>query len=251
MIVNTSELKSFLKKATLNYCIESVQLNLTKDIVSSKMISSSSDAIALLKLPNLILPEMRAQDILSMNFSEPNTNIVPYLNLIDDNEETTVQIRDEKITLIQGKQKSNIFFCAPQVVSVFDADSPRSDIDYFHEMDLDDNFVEAFNKIKKIGSKFNKIYIGVNDNVLYIETSDKQNRFSNGLRIDLCDVEYDNMSMCFEFKNLVNLMTVLNDSHNDFKCKIAYVAEQELGMLFIGNEDETERYYLMSKNDTA
>lgn len=251
MIVSTSELKSFLKKATLNYCIESVQINLTKDNVSSKMISSASDAIALLNLPNVILPEMRAQDSLTMNFSEPNTNIVPYLNLIDDNEETTIQIRDEKITLIQGKQKSNIFFCAPQVVSVFEADSPRSDIEYFHEMDLDDTFMEAFNKIKKVGSKFNKIYIGVNDGVLYIETSDKQNRFSNGLRIDLCDVEYDNMSMCFEFKNVVNLMSVLNDSYSEFKCRIAYVAEQELGMIYIGNEDDTERYYLMSKNDNA
>jgi len=249
MIIKTSELKDLLKKATLNYCITNVQLNITKDKVVSKMITSASDAITILNVENTILPEMKATDSVIWNFDEPNTNIVPFLNLIDDNEETEVVIRDEKITLVQGKQKSNIFFCAPQVVSVFEADSPRSDIEYFYEMDLDDDFVESFNKIKMIGSKFNKIYFGVLDKTLYIETSDKQNRFSNGLRIDLCEVESDDLSMCFEFKNIVNLMSVLNDSYADFKCRFAYVPEQELGMIFIGNENETEKYYLMSKND--
>lgn len=251
MIINTSELKGLLKKATLNYSIDSVQLNVTKDVIVSKMITSSSDAITILNVENNILPEMKATDSLVMNFSEPSTNIVPFLNLIDDNEETDVVIRDEKITLVQGKQKSNIFFCAPQVVSVFEADSPRSDIEYFYEMDLDDDFVESFNKIKKIGSKFNKIYFGVLDKTLYIETSDKQNRFSNGLRIDLCDVESDDLSMCFEFKNIVNLMSVLNGSYSDFKCRFAYVPEQELGMLFIGNDNESEKYYIMSRRDAT
>jgi len=247
MLINTSELKTFLKKATINYCIDSVQINLTKALVTSKMISAASDVISLLKLPNEILPSMKATDTLVLNFAEPNTNIVPYLNLIDDDVETTIAIKDEKITLIQGKQKSNMFFCSPQMVNVFEADSPRADIDYFKVMDIDDDFIESFNKIKKIGSKFNKIYFGVLDNVLYIEASDKQNRFSNGLRIDLCDVTYDNMSMCFDFKNVVNVMSVLDMV--DFTCHFAYVPEQELGMIYIGNENESEKYYLMSKND--
>jgi len=249
MIINTLELKTFLKKATLNYCIDSVQMNFTKDRVSSKMISPASDAITLLNLENTILPDMKKTDSITMNFSEPSTNLVPYLNLIDDSEETEVSIKDEKITLIQGKQKSNIFFCATQVVSVFEADSPREDISYFHTMDVDTDFAEAFVKIKKIGSKFNKIYFGVEKNEFYIETSDRQNRFSNGLRVKLCDVEYDDMSMCFEFKNLVNLMNVLLEDNNTFTAQFAYVEEQELGMMFIGNEDNSERYYLMSRND--
>jgi hypothetical protein len=248
MIVNTSELKTFLKKATLNYIINNVQIKLSKDKAISKMISSSSDAISLLNLPNLILPEMKSTDSLVMNFDEPNTNLVPFLNLINDNEETTIQIKDEKITLIQGKQKSNIFFCAPQVVSIFEAEAPRADISYFHQMEIDDDFYESFSSIKKIGSKFNKIYFGVSDNMLYIETSDKQNRFSNGLRIDLCEVDYQDMSMCFDFKNVVNVMSVLSD---DFTANFAYVPDQSLGMIFIGNEDNSERYYLMSRTDNA
>lgn len=251
MIINTSELKDFLKKATLNFSIESVQLNLKKDTVTSRMISSASDAMSILNLPNNILPQMKETDILVMNFSEPNTNLIPYLNLIDDDIDTEVKIFDEKITLVQGKQKSNIFFCAPQVVSVFASDNVRSDVEYFHSITLDDDFVESFAKIKKIGAKFSKVYFGVENNVLYIETSDKQNRFSNGLRLDLCDVDYDNMSMCFDFKNVSNLMSVLGDRYNEFTCNFAYVAEQELGMISVNNEDKSELFFIMSRRDNG
>jgi hypothetical protein len=113
-------------------------------------------------------------------------------------------------------------------------------------MNIDDDFMESFNKIKKIGSKFGKIYFGVSDNQLYIETSDKQNRFSNGLKIELSDVVHDDLSMCFDFKNMTNVISILDGV---FTCKFAYVAEQELGMLFIGNEDGSEKYYLMSRRD--
>ena len=251
MIINTSNFKEVLKKATLNFSIDTVQLNLTKSKITSKMITAASDAITILNIPNEVLPSMKATDALVMNFQEPSNNIMPYLNLIDDTEETVINIKDEKITLVQGKQKSNIFFCAPQVVNVFDGDNLRPDISYFHTIDLDDDFVNAFSKIKKVGSKFNKVYFGVAENVLYIETSDKQNRFSNGLRVDICDVEHSELSMCFEFKNVVNLMAVLNGSYSDFKCQFAYVEDQELGMLNLGNEDNSEVYYLMSKRDNG
>jgi hypothetical protein len=249
MLINTNDLKDVLKKATLNYSIDSVQLNFTKESVTSKMITSSSDGITILNVPNTILPDMKKTDNIVMNFSEPSTNLLPYLNLIDDSEETVVNIHDEKITLIQNKQKSNMFFCSPTVVSIFTGDSLRSDIKYFKEYQIDSDFIDSFGKIKKIGSKFNKIYFGVSDNVLYIETSDKQNRFSNGLRVDICDVKKDDMSMCFDFKNVVNLMTVLNGSSDDFTIHFAYVDEQELGMMFFSKEDDSELYYIMSRRD--
>jgi len=246
MNINTAELKSILKKATLNYVIDSVQLNFTKDFISSKMISSSSDAISILNVTKTVLPTMAKKDTLTFNFLETNITLISYLGLIDDERETEIKIHDEKITLIQDKQKSNIFFCSPQVVNIFEADAPRTDIEYFTEINVNDIFLESFNKIKKIGSKFNKIYFGVDSGNLYIETSDKQNRFSNGLRIDLAEVEFDDMSICFDFKNIVNTIGILGD---DFKINIAYVKDQNLGMLFIGNTDKNEKYYLMSKTD--
>ncbi len=249
MNIDTGKLKILLKKATLNFLFDSVQLNFTKDSVKSKMTSSMAEAITILNMPNEILPEMKSTDIITMNFSEPSTNVMPHLNLIDDNEDTKIDIRDEKITLIQNKQKSNIFYCAPQIVSTFEGEGPRGDVDYFKSIPLDDDFMNEFTKIKKIGSKFNKIYFGIESNVLYIEASDKQNRYSNGLRIDLCDVVKPNLAMYFDFKNMVNLMSVINDGVSNFTCKFAYVNEQALGMLNVSNEDNSENYYLMSKID--
>jgi hypothetical protein len=215
--------------------------------ISSKMISSSSDAMAILNVENTVFPDMPIGDEITFNFSEPNTSLVPYLNLINDSEVSEIKIFDEKVTLIQGKQKSNIFFCSPHIVSVFEADSPRSDIEYFATVDVDDFFNESLSKIKKVGAKFGKIYFGVDNNVLYIETSDKQNRFSNGLRIDLMDVESENMSICLDFKNIVNAISIIGG--DDFKLNISYVASQDLGMLYIKNTDETEKYFLMSHRD--
>lgn len=251
MLIDISNFKTILKKATLNFSIESVQLVFTKERIKSKMITPASDGIVILDVDNNVLPDMNKNDTIVMNFIEPNSNIVPYLNLIDDGEETKINIHDEKITLIQGKQKSNIFFCSETVVNVFDSDNTRPDVEYFKQLPLDDDFINAFNKIKKIGSKFNKIYFGVSNDKLYIETSDKQNRFSNGLRIDLCDMKKSDMFMCFDFKNVVNVMSVMNGSSDDFICHFAYVDEQELGMLFFGKNDETELYYVMSKRDGA
>ena len=134
---------------------------------------------------------------------------------------------------------------------MFDAENLRPDVEYFKTIQLDDDFIEAFNKIKKIGSKFNKIYFGVADDVLYIETSDKQNRFSNGLRIDIDEVEHNDLSMCFEFKNVVNLIAILNGEYTEFTCRFAYVEEQELGMMNVTREDNSEIYYLMSRRDNS
>lgn len=249
MLINIDVFKTLLKKATLNHSIENVQLNLTKDTITSKMITSFSDGIAILNVPNTLIPDLPRSDNFSFSFSEPNTTLVPFLNLIDENEETKINIHDEKITLVQGKQKSNIFFCAPQVVSVFEADAPRPDISYFKSFQFDDDFMESFAKIKKIGSKFNKIYFGVDKKVLYVETSDRQNRFSNGLKIDLCDVDYSDMVMCFDFKNIVNALTIITGEHEEFTINFAYIKEQELGMIYINKADMSEKYYLMSKKD--
>lgn len=247
MNINIIPFKTLLKKATLNHSIDNVQMIISSDSIKSKMISSSSDAIAILNVTNDIIPSVKKTDTLVFNFSEPNTTLVPFLNLIEEGQETQVKIAEEKITLTTERQKSNIFFCSPHVVSVFEGDSPREDIEYFKETSIDDDFISDFNKIKKIGAKFGKIYFGVSNNMLYIETCDKQNRFSNGLKIDICEVEYDDMSMCYDFKNVVNALSLIDS--DDFIIKFAYVTEQELGMVALIKSDESEKYFLMSKTD--
>ena len=93
MNINVTELKKFLKKATLNYSIDSVQMNISKERVVSKMITPSSDAIAILNMDNTILPNISTRDSIVFNFSEPSTTILPYLNLIDESAVTSIDIK--------------------------------------------------------------------------------------------------------------------------------------------------------------
>jgi hypothetical protein len=245
MNLNIENFKEVLKKATLNFLIESIQLKITKDTIISKMISQSNDGIAILNIKNEIITDMKKTDEFTFNFLEPNQTLIPYLNLAD--EQTTIKVQDEKIVLTTGRQKSNVFFCAPQVVRVFTSDSLRDDIQYFKDIEIDDGFIQTFNKIKKIAPKFGKIYFNVYDKMLSIETTDKTNNFSNGVLFDIDDAEYDNLSMLFDYKSIAGVMNIVGEG---FTARFAYVPEQEMGMIYFSKEDGTEKYYLMSKQDS-
>jgi hypothetical protein len=246
MILNVQEFKTVLSKATVNYSIESVQLNVDKDKIESKMIAATSDIIAILNIKNDVFPEIRGPQ--DLNFNDPAQELLPYLNLIDDsNEKTSTKITEEKMAIHTGRQTSSIFFCAPQIVSTFGHAAPKTAFPVFHSLTLNGEFFAIFNKIKKIGSRFGKIYFGVDKGNFYIETADKTNKFSNGFRVDLDDIKYQDMSMCFDYRNMVNLMSVVEGE--DFTIEYFYVADKNLGMLRVFNKDNSENYYAMSKKE--
>jgi hypothetical protein len=252
MKLNVENFKEVLKKATLNFSIETVQLKLTYDkIISRMIIQHSKDAIVILDLPNNCIDIKRNQEYV-FNFSEPAVQLMPFLNLIDDDEQKSdveIKIADEKVSLIAGNQKSNIFFCAPAVVTVFSANAPREGLKYFVEFMLNDNFVRYFNKIRKIGMRFGKIYYGVENGVLYMETTDKTNMYSNALRFDIMEIKEPNKVLLFDYKPMTDIMSVVGDDFDKFKISFTYLEEQKLGMVYLEKNDQSEKYYLMSKSD--
>jgi hypothetical protein len=239
--VNVDEFKEVIRKATMNYSIPSVQLLIDGDKVLSGMISESRDVITILEVENNVID---MSDEVEFHFSEPSLNLIPFLNLIDE-ENADITIQREKIVLKSGQQRSNVHFCSPTIVSAFGSRSAREGTEYFITVEIDDDFLEAYSKIKKIGSRFGKVYFNVVNKKLSIETADKTNRFSNGLKFDLVETDMSDLTICFDYKNFVNLMSVIGT--RPFKMSFAYIEEQDMGMLYASLEDESEKYYLMSR----
>jgi hypothetical protein len=168
-------------------------------------------------------------------------------------------VEDEKIVLKSSNQKSSVYFCSPHVVGVFGSDDVKKDVEPFITLDIDDIFIDAYVKIKKIGpvSKFNNVYFNVENNKFTVESCDRSNRYSNSLKMDLITKiskkksdAPKNLSMCFDFKNFVNLMTVINGDVDEFKINFTYIDDQELGVMYAVKNDNSEKYILMSSSDT-
>lgn len=248
MIVNVKKFNNFLRKATLNFSINSFSCDISPDNIVSRMITKSNDAIACLNFSNDIFRENK--ETLSFNFIEPNNSIVPYLNLIDS-EEAELIVKNEKLILKNGKQKSNLFFCEPEIPAKFGASEPKVQFTPFITIDVNLEFLETFNKIKRIGNKFGKIYFNVINNILQMETTDKKNKFSNGLSFDIAEnVDSKDISICFDFSNMTNLFAVLDDDVS-YKLDFIYVKEKDMGLMTCkrANPDslDIESYYLTSK----
>lgn len=242
MRINVDNFKELIKKATVNFSIETVQLRFGGGKIQTNMLSSDGNTISLLDVPNDVLDVI---DEVDFNFSDPSQGVIPYLNLFD-NENVTVRLYENRLTLVDGQQRSNIGFCSPLVVNLLGVDAIKEDVDWFFTMDVDDEFGDIFKKIRKIGARFGKVYFEVKDKVMSIETSDKTNQYSNGLRFKLNECEKRDLILSFDYKSMVNLMNVIGEREN-FKFKLTYKEDQELGMLYAQLADGSEKYCLLSK----
>ena len=240
MKLNVNELKVVLKKGTLNYLIESIGLVISKDHVKCNMISKDRNVLLFLDMPNNLIEGLK--DEMTMNFIEPNNKVKPYLDVIDD-ESVDIKVSDEKL-VINKQLKLN--FDDESVIDIFGKDNPINKIDFFHTAIIDSDFLMNFNKIQKIGRNFGKVYFSVVKNKMYIETTDKTNKFSNSLKFYLCDVKHKDFTLCFKFKSLVNLMSLID---GDFEIKYSYVEKNDLGLICFVKNDDTEKYFLMSVLD--
>lgn len=243
MQINVENFKTVLKKATLNNTIDSVQLNFGDGKIKSRMINEGNDAIIFLDIDNNVLS---TNDETTFNFREPAQNLLPFLNIIDS-EFVDVDIQREKVVLKDGRQKANIHVSSPAAIRTFGS-NPRQ-LDFFTEIPLNEDFITIYKKIKKVGNRFGKIYFSVENNKFYIETTDKTNQFSNGLKFELLDIQKEDLSMFFDFKNFVNVMEVINGDASDFLLNFAWVEAQEKGALVAKKNDESEIYFLMSREE--
>lgn len=243
MKINIEEFKTVLKKATINNIIKTVQLKFSDGKITSSMISDDNGSISIINVENNVL---NTNDEVDFNFSELVQEVIPYLNIFDNNE-VEIKLYKNKILLKDNNQQTNINFCSPMIITLFGKTDVKKDGNWFFETDIDEDFIKAFNKIKKIGPKFRRVYFEIKDDKFIIEITDKTNEFSNGLKFTLSDAKkVDNICLCFKYNDIASIMNVINDEFEKFKIKFTYNEDQELGLLYIYSLDGSEKYCLFS-----
>lgn len=242
MILNVTDFQVFLKKATLNWHIQSVHVKIKDGKVFSNMMSSDQNGVTMLAVPNTILPDLKEET--DLYFADPNVQVKTYLDLFDE-DEVHCEIHDNRMVLGSGKQESVIHFCSPDFVSTFGASEP--DIEYFYQLPLDVTVFSMFKKAQKIAAKFGKMYFSVEKNKFYMEAVDKTNRFSNGVRFELDRVKHSDLESWYDFKYINAVLGIIGDNPGDFQANFAFLDEQNAGMIQFVNQAKSEKYFLMSR----
>ncbi|MCK5016217.1 MAG: hypothetical protein KAS32_04015 [Candidatus Peribacteraceae bacterium] len=247
--VNLPQFQDILRRATINFSIDNVGMSFAGDRFEIGM--RSSNAIVILKGENNVISGISHTDTWDMNFSEPNKNVKAYFDLIipDENDEAMIQMKDEKIIVKSGTQKSNLFFCSEHLISKFMGSGPKTDGEEVYSMDITQEFVDTFNLVKKVAGGFGKIYINVDDGVASIESTDKTNSFSNGMKMAIGESGFDDVTICFDFKTFNNIMTLIGGDAIEFKIRVGYIPRSNGGMISFIKNDESEKYFLMSKRE--
>jgi hypothetical protein len=249
--VNIPYFLDLLRKATCNYSIDNVKLIFSTD--KYKVGMRGNGCIVLLNGDNDIITGIKENDTWELLFSNVSKNVKTYFDLIVPDEDgfADVTLKEEKLILKSGNQKSNLFFCADVSVDTFDGDGPKQTGEEVYNIQLDQSFIDTYSLIKKVGASFGKIYFSVKDNVLSMEATDKTSPYNNGMSITIGETDYEDLDIRFDFKTFNNIMTLINGDFEDFSFRIGYVPKSNGGMVSFEKDDGSERYYIISVRENV
>ena len=70
------------------------------------------------------------------------------------------------------------------------------------------------------------------------------------MKISLQEVDHDDMFVCFDFKSLNDVMTLINGDAYDFRFRLGYLPKRNSGLVSFKKQDE-EVYYLLSLRENT
>lgn len=247
--VNVEKFLNILKKGTLNYLIDNIQIIFTNNTYRVGMRGPNS--ILILKGENDIITDIKSTDEWQLNFNDPAKNVKNYFELImGDN--VPITMKEDKIILSSEGQKSTIFFVSETVVSSFSDEGPKTEGDMLFEKQVDQELIDTFSLIKKVASSFGKVYFSQENKEIAIEGTDKTNTYSNGMRMVIGNTNDDrNVSVCFDFKVFYNVLNLLGDDATDFSFRIGYMEKSNMAMISFIKNDGTEKYWILSVREVA
>lgn len=247
--VNIEKFLTLVKKSTANYLIDNIGMKFTN--TSYKVGMRGSNVIVILKGDNDIISDIASGDSWELNFSDPVKNVKNYFELIMG-DDVPIDIKNDKITLTSGTQKTNIFFVSDNVITGFDGEGPKVEGETLFEKVIDDEFVSTFSLIKKIASSFGKVYFSQDKGQFSIEATDKTNSYSNGMKMALGDSKSDeSISICTDFKVIYNVLSLVESNFADFTFKVSYIRKSQGGLISFIKNDGSEKYYILSVRENA
>lgn len=241
MELNKKNFEDLIKKATFNFIIPTICITFFKGKTYSRMTTPDNNIVVVIEKPNEeVSPDDKS---LELTFMDPVQNVKPFVSLFDE-EFLTLKTTSSKVTLSTGSQKTTIQQCDPQFVTTFTADITEG-LDYIFTLDINDEVFTNLQKISKIGSRFENLYVTVEDKKLYVETTDKTNSHSNGVSVLLGDIDFDNFEVKFGVKNYTALINLIKNSLLDYQLKVVYSKEHEMGMLVVESTNGYEKYFML------
>jgi hypothetical protein len=243
--VNIDSFKNLLLKGTLNYSSSNIGFTVDKERIRVGM--RGDNYVVILKMNNDLIPDVKGEA--SFYFDEPSNQIRTHLDLLSDCENVEIGIKDNHIILNADGQKSVIHFCSPNLVPTFSGSGPKTDGVHVYDVKISHEWMYNLDKIQKIASKFKKIYFVVKNGKIYIEATDKTNSYSNGLTFELGSTDLSDTIMCFDFKPFSNAFKVLGDRYEEFTMSVNYIEKLNAGIISFINEDGSEKYFILSKDD--
>ena len=249
--VNIEKFLTLLKKGTLNFSIDNIGMDFRGTEYRVGM--RSSNAILIVEGPNDIITDIAPTDSWELNFSDPSRNVKPYFDLVipDENGDAEIKMSNGKITLKSSEQKSNIFFCSEHLITKFDSEGPKSEGDEVFTTTITEDFTDKFALIRKIAGSFGKVYFSASEGTMNLETTDKTNPLANGMSLSIGNTEYDDVDICFDFKTINNMFTILNGDATEYKIRIGYMPRTSGGMISFVKNDNSERYYILSTREIS
>lgn len=243
MKIDIENFRKVLIKSTLNFGIETLQLRFS-DRIKCDSINSNGTSISILDMENNVLD---TNEELVFNFGDPANNVIPFVNLVDG-DEVDVSLTDLFMKFKENGQTYKMGFVSETAIKRLGTDDVR-DVDWFFETEITKDIIKKFDKIKKIGSRFGKVYIDLNEKRLFIDTSDKTNRYSNGVKFKLANIDMRDLSLAYTYVDMVNFFHCIEiDVDKKFIMKVSFDEEQGLGCLYAHSESGDEKYALISRD---
>lgn len=252
MKINIDNFIELIKKATINYSIDYCQLTVSKEKINCSIKNNLSSIIVKLDVKNNVFSDVTEDFIL--NIIDAGQTIVPYLQLFDKKKEVEVKytfIRDNHIKnfdLKQDKLKSRLNFAEPIITRLFSGTLNIGDAKEIFSITIDEDFIDNYEKLKKIAVRTGKIYFSVKDKILSFIAGDTSLSHLNSFSVEIEEKNFEDIEICFDFKYYMNVISILNLDENLFDIVLLVKTKNNspFGILDIVSKDKSEEYFIAS-----